>query len=103
MTYEQMELLVKALGVVMALIITFVIKPLIDSRVSQTELQKLESYIKAGVKCAEQIFNTDEGQKKKEFVMEYVSELIGNSVKMEISPAMLSDLIEAFVYEVKKA
>lgn len=102
MTYEQMELLIKALGVITALIITYVIKPLIDSKISLAEQEKLQKYIKAGVECAEQIFKTPGmGAEKKTYVMDYVSTLMHDKVNLDLTESQISDLIEAYVYEVK--
>lgn len=102
MTYEQMEILVKALGVIISLVITLVIKPYIDSKVSATEQAKLENYIKVGVRCAEQIYTPEEWDKKKEYVVDYVSGLLGNLVKLDLTAEEISSLIEGFVYELKK-
>lgn len=102
MTYEQMEILVKALGVIMSLVITFVIKPYIDSKVSATEQAKLENYIKTGVRCAEQIFTPEQWAEKKQYVIDYVAGLLGNVVKLDLTPEEIDSLIEGFVYEVKR-
>ena len=101
MNYEQLKVLVQALGVIVALVLTYVVKPLIDSKVSKTEQEKLVTYIKAGVECAEQIFDTGLGQEKKAYVMNYVKELMGTYINLELSDKQLSDLIESFVWELK--
>ena len=66
-TVEQLEVLVKALAVLLGLVITFVIKPFIDSKISQTEQAKLIEYIKIGVRCAEQIYTPEEWNKIQHF------------------------------------
>lgn len=101
MTYEQLEILVKALGVLVGLIITFVIKPYIDSKVSATEQAKLENYIKVGVRCAEQIFLPEQWMAKKQYVYDYVKGIIGSLVKINLTDDELDTLIEGFVQEVK--
>lgn len=101
MTYEQMEILIKALGVLVCLAITFIIKPIIDSKVSQTEQEKLEAYIKAGVECAEQIFGSGLGQEKKAYVMNYIKDFLGTYIKLELTDKQISDLVESFVWELK--
>ena len=86
-TVEQLEVLVKALAVLLGLVFTFVIKPFIDSKISQTEQAKLIEYIKIGVRCAEQIYTPEEWNKKKNYVL---------------TEKELATLIEGFVFELKK-
>lgn len=101
MTYEQMEIIVKALGVIVALIMTFVIKPYINSKISATEQAKLENYIKIAVRCAEQIFTQEQWAQKKEYVTNYIKSILGKLVNIELTDDELDNLIEGFVYEVK--
>lgn len=102
MSYEQLEILIKALGVLVALIITFVIKPYINSKVSETEQQKLIRYIETGVRCAEQLFTPAEWAEKKAYVVAYVRDVLNNLVTIDITEDELDVLIEGLVHEVKK-
>jgi len=104
MSYEQLEILVKALGVLVGLIITLVIKPYIDSKVSATEQAKVENYIKIAVRCAEQIYTVDQWKEKKEYVLNYTLDLINdcNLVDVKLTTADIENLIEGMVYAVKK-
>lgn len=102
MTYEQIEIIVRCLGVLVALFITFVIKPLIDSKVSATEQEKLFKYIKKGVECANQIFDPEQCQEKKAYVLDYISDILEKNVHLELSYKEIDILVEGFVKEVKK-
>lgn len=102
MSYEQLEILVKALGVLVALVVTFVIKPYIDSKITVDEQEKLLRYIETGVRCAEQLFTPEEWQEKKAYVVNYVGEVLNNLVHIELTPIELDTLIEGIVHEVKK-
>ena len=84
-TVEQLEVLVKALAVLLGLVITFVIKPFIDSKISQTEQAKLIEYIKIGVRCAEQIYTPEEWNKKKNYVLEYVTEIMNENLNIKLT------------------
>ena len=101
-TVEQLEVLVKALAVLLGLVLTFVIKPFIDSKISQTEQAKLIEYIKIGVRCAEQIYTPEEWNKKKNYVLEYVTEIMNEKLNIRLTEKELSTLIEGFVFELKK-
>jgi len=102
MTYEQLEILLKALGVLMSLVITFVIKPYIDSKISQTEQEQLLKYIETGVRCAEQIYTPEEWKLKKSYVENYVLDILSNLVHLDLTDKELDTLIEGMVHEVKK-
>lgn len=102
MSYEQLEILVKALGVLVGLVITFVVKPYIDSKVSKDKQEQLKEYIEIGVRCAEQIYTPEQWTEKKVYVVKYVGEVIKNLVHIDLSPVELDTLIEGVVHEVKK-
>lgn len=102
MSYEQLEILVKALGVLMSLVITFVIKPYIDSKISQTEQEQLLKYIETGVRCAEQIYTKEEWAEKKAYVVEYVAGILSNLVHLNLTAEEIDTLIEGMVFEVKR-
>lgn len=102
MSYEQLEILVKALGVLVGLVITFVIKPYIDSKISATEQEKLVNYIKIGIRCAEQLFTPEEWKEKKSYVEIYARDVLNNLVDVELTSDELNVLIEGLVNEVKK-
>lgn len=102
MSEEQMMLLVRLLAVIVSVMITFIIKPLIDSKVSELEQEKLISYIKMGVKCAEQIYTKEEWAEKKAYVLSYVTDIMNEKLKIQLSEKELSTLIEGFVFELKK-
>lgn len=102
MTYEELEILVKAIAILVALFITKVIKPLIDSKVSQQEYAKLEELVKIAVRCAEQIFTPEEWEQKKEYVVAYVNDILGSQIKLTLSMEQIDTLIEGCVNLVKR-
>lgn len=103
MTYEQLEIIIKALAVIVSVIVTFIIKPYIDSKITATEQAKIENYIRIAVRCAEQIYTPEEWAEKKAYVLNYVTNILNESnlVNIELSPADIENLIEGIVFEVK--
>lgn len=103
MNYQEIELIVRLLAVVVSVIITFIVKPLIDSKFSAQEQQKLEDYIKLGIRCAEQIYTPEEWAEKKAFVLNYISNILADNelVKIELTPEQIDVLIEGMVQEIK--
>lgn len=102
MNYEQLEILIKAMGVIIAFVITYIIKPYIESKVSESELNKLENYIKTAVRCAEQIYTPNQWVEKKNYVTEFITKILHDKVDLSLSPEEIDTLIEGFVREVKK-
>lgn len=60
------------------------------------KMKNVYDYVVIGVKAAEQIFNSKEGQKKYEYVKEWVQD------KFNITDEELKMLIEAVVLEINK-
>lgn len=78
-----------------ALVATFVI-PLLKQKFGQEKLNKVMTYVEIAVHAADQLFATDEGKAKKEYVVNYLTEMLkkqGLTVDMET----LENMIEAEV------
>ena len=78
-----------------ALVATFVI-PLLKQK-----LNKVMTYVEIAVHAADQLFSTDEGKAKKEYVVNYLTEMLkkqGLTVDMET----LENMIEAEVLKLHK-
>ena len=75
-TVEQLEVLVKALAVLLGLVFTFVIKPFIDSKISQTEQAKLIEYIKIETRFERDVDGTKKlvGGKYRNETIEYLKD-----------------------------
>lgn len=83
-----------------ALITTFVI-PWIKAKIGNDNLITLDRVCKMAVRCAEQIFATDEYAKKKEYVLNYITDYINQSTNLTLSSSDIEVLIESAVNEVK--
>ena len=94
----DITLIVKIVIMILAAIYTYILVPFIKAKTTDTELESLKKFIRAGVRAAEMIYTEDGmGAKKKEYVLEYLSEL-GYSIDVNEIDAM----IEGAVYELKK-
>lgn len=83
-----------------ALVATFVI-PLLKQKFGQEKLNKVMTYVEIAVQAADQLFATDEGKAKKEYVVNYLTEMLkkqGLTVDMET----LENMIEAEVLKLHK-
>ena len=83
-----------------AVVATFVV-PLLKQKFGQEKLNKVLTYVEIAVKAADQLFATDEGKAKKEYVVNYLQEILkqqGLTVDMET----LENMIEAQVLQIHK-
>lgn len=84
-----------AILLVFAIISAFVV-PVLKQKLGQDKLNKILTYVEIAVTAADQLFNTDQGQEKKEYVLAYLNaelERLGLTVDMET----LENMIEAQV------
>jgi len=94
----DITLIVKIVLMVLAAIYTYILVPFIKAKTTDTELESLKKFVRAGVRAAEMIYNEDGmGAKKKAYVLEYLKEL-GYSIDVNEIDA----IIEGAVYELKK-
>lgn len=102
MSYEELEILIRALMILMFMIYASIIKPFIDSKISATEQDKLLEYTKIAVRCAEQLYTPEQWTDKKRYVLARVKEALGTIFKIELTELQIETLIEGCVNEVKK-
>lgn len=99
------ELFIRLVGacftVVMCLISAYVI-PWLKTKINSEQIALIEVMIEKAVRCAEQIYTPDEWQKKKEYVLEYIIELVNTNFSIDLSEADLDLMIEGIVNEVKR-
>lgn len=101
MTNETFIQIVGAIfTILVALITTFVI-PWIRNTIGNENLEKLDKICKMAVRCAEQIFDTEEYAEKKEYVLTYITDYINRSTNLTLSAKDIDVLIESAVNEVK--
>ena len=94
----DMNQIVKALISLIAAVITCVIIPLIRSKVTTAQFEKIKMYVGIAVKAAEQIYvGNGRGTEKKQYVVEYLEKL-----GLKVDAETLDKLIEAAVFDLPK-
>ena len=79
----------------MAIIITVILIPLIRSKLTEGQYNRLQTYIRTGVAAAEQLYKgSGRGGEKKSFVLRYLNER-----GFTYDPNVLNTMIEAAVKE----
>ena len=94
----NMNQIVEAMIGLIAAVITCVVIPLIRSRVTDAQFEKIKMYVSIAVKAAEQIYvGNGRGAEKKQYVVEYLEKL-----GLKIDAETLDKLIEATVFDLPK-
>lgn len=90
--------ILKALMLLIAAIITYIIVPLIKSKTTSAQQKEINGWIKIAVAAAEQLYTgTGRGREKKAYVLDWLTE---NGIIVDESK--LDALIESAVYELNK-
>lgn len=91
-----------------SLVITGILIPLITTRwkeakaeMSKSTQETIEYWTEIGVRYAKQWLSTESGEKKKEAVLDFVSDKL-KELKISVSPSELEKVIEAVYEKVKK-
>lgn len=95
MNEEIVTIIVKAVVGVCTVLITGYLIPWLKSRLTEDGLNYVKEFVEFAVRQAEQYYNSDEGQKKKAFVTDYIRAKFPN-----ISDKDIDAIIEAVVNEV---
>lgn len=97
MTIDLNQILEALIGLIAA-VITCVVIPLIRSRVTDAQFEKIKMYVGIAVKAAEQIYvGNGRGTEKKKYVVDYLEKL-----GFKIDAETLDKLIEAAVFDLPK-
>lgn len=83
-------------------VITRYLIPLIKEKIGDIKYARLVSFIKASVQWANQTIPPEEWQKKKQEVLNAITDFMQNTVKLNLSEEQLLIIMEAFVIECKK-
>lgn len=102
MNNELFITIVSSVLTILVAIITSVIIPWIKTKITAEQMELLERYTEYAVRCAEQIYTPEEWQDKKVFVMDYITEIINDRLKLSLTYEDINTLVEGIVNEVKK-
>ena len=98
------EMLIKIIGAILTIIVTLVsayVVPFVKAKIGESNYALLISYIGIGVRCAEQLYTTEQWAEKKQYVLDYTKGLVDKVVHIKLTDAELDTLIEGVVNEVK--
>lgn len=98
MSREQIDIVVRAIVIVLSVIITRYVIPQLRSNISATKLQQLKSYAEIAVRCAEQIY--DSNKDKKEYAIEYITNK-ANHMGLYLSYDDIESIVESTVNAIK--
>ena len=86
---------------VISLLITGVFVPYVRTKVSGDKLSNIYTLVKIAVNAAEQLYGSKTGEKKKQYVIEYLAGK-GIYVDVDIIASEFNAMIESAVYELSK-
>ena len=98
---EVTTVALKCLIMILTTLITAVVIPYIRGKMGEDKWNRLQDYIAYAVRCAEQIYDKDQCEAKKNYVMSFIISK-AQEIGLNISEKDIDLLIEAVVYEVKK-
>lgn len=98
---EWMDLILKAVALIILAIVTGVIVPWIKQKVGADKLEVILSWMGWMVTSAENLYGANTGETKREYVLEGMTEIV-NKLGYDITPERLRDLLESAVDELHK-
>ena len=102
MKIMDMTQIASAIVTLLTAIVTAFLIPYIQKKTNAAQRQTIATIVKTAVDAAEQIFSgTGLGQKKKEFVLNYLKDK-GIIIDIDSVNSDIDMLIESFVYEMNK-
>lgn len=99
---ELIKYIVETVIVIILLIVTGYLIPLIKNKIGDDKFSKLAEWVKFAVLKAEQVLVAETGEKKKEYVLSFINELLQEN-KINITAEQLDVLIESAVKEMNIA
>lgn len=88
--------------VVMWSLVTLIIIPYIQTKITSEQMNKLYDFVRISVKCAEQIYSSVEWKQKKEYVKQRAFSFINSTLHIKLQDEDLDAIIEGIVNEIKK-
>lgn len=99
------ELFLKLVGatviIISSLVSTYLV-PWLKSKINREQLATLDYYLELAVKCANQIYTVEQWKEKKEYVTNYIVNVINKKLSLTLSAQDIDTLIEGMVNKVKK-
>lgn len=103
MNSEQLfvQVVSAVITIVFSLISAYVI-PWLKAKISKDQIETLNYYLELAVKCANQIYTEEQWQEKKQYVTNYIVDVINNKLSLTLTEQDIDTLIEGMVNHVKR-
>ena len=103
MNNEQLfvQVVSAVITIIVSLISAYVI-PWLKAKISKDQIETLNYYLELAVKCANQIYTAEQWQEKKQYVTNYIVDVINNKLSLTLTEQDIDTLIEGMVNHVKK-
>ena len=99
MNIDITQIVIAIIGL-MSAVLTSVIVPLVKAKTTANQQIIISSFARTAVLAAQQLYSSDEGQKKKEYAQEHVSKLL-EKYGVSLGAAEVSAAVEAALKEIK--
>lgn len=99
--YLFIKLVVSFITLMWALI-TVMVVPYIQTKITASQMEKLNWYIQTAVRCAEQIYTVEQWREKKKYVMDKALKFLNDTLHLTLSEEDVDLIVEGVVNEIKK-
>lgn len=96
MELTNITLIALSLITLVCVSISILVIPIIKRKNSQEAIKQVMIFVDIAVSAAEQIFNTDQGKEKKQYVLDYITKQL-NSLGLTIDLETIENMIESAV------
>lgn len=99
------QLFVQVVSAVITIIVSLISAyaiPWLKAKISKDQIETLNYYLELAVKCANQIYTAEQWQEKKQYVTNYIVDVINNKLSLTLTEQDIDTLIEGMVNHVKK-
>jgi len=100
MNNEMITVIIKSVVAILSVLITSVIIPYIKEKIGESKYEEIKLYVEYAVRCAEQLYTSEQWQEKKAYVKAYIIRKAAE-LGVNMSDEDLDILIEGIVNEVK--
>lgn len=102
MTPVEMELVERLLGIIIAGVFIYVIKPFIDVLVKKFQNNEVVNFTIKAIRAAEQEYTPEQWAEKKDKVLDKVGTYVSEHTKLELSGEEINTIIEGSIKEAKE-
>lgn len=98
------EVFLKIIGAIITIAVTLItgyLIPWLKSKINQTQLEKIDYYVRLAVRCADQIYTAEQWAQKKEYVTKYITDVCNKTFNLTLTETDIDVLIEGAVNDLR--